>query len=143
VVEEALPNYWFFLTDPESYHFDELFRKEREVWDGVFGTAAQKYLAELKKGDRVIGYHTAPGKQAYGILEAVSAAYQNPELGEKNWVVDVRGVKKLLRPVSLAELKASPRLKQMKLFKMFRPIAVSPLTPAEYKEICRLGGDRG
>ncbi len=138
-----MPNHWFFLTDPESYHFDELFRKEREVWDGIFGTAAQKYLSEVKKGDRVIAYHTAPEKQAYAILEAVSAAYQNPEFREKNWVVDVRGVRKFSRPVPLTELKASPRLKQMKLFKMFRPIAVSPLTPAEYREICRLAGTRG
>ena len=134
-----MPNYWFFLTDPESYHLDELFQAKKTVWDGVFGTAAQKYLAEMKKGDRIIGYHTAPEKSAYAVLEAASDAYQNPELKEKNWVVDLRAVEKFARAVPLAELKSNAKLKQMKLFKMFRPIAVSPLTDAEFREICRLG----
>ena len=134
-----MPNYWFFLTDPESYHLDELFKAKKTMWDGVFGTAAQRYLAEIKKGDRIIGYHTAPEKSAYAVLEATSDAYQNPELKEKNWVVDLRAVERLTRAVPLAELKSSAKLKQMKLFKMFRPIAVSPLTDAEFREICRLG----
>ncbi len=135
-----MPQYWFFLSDPEDYHLRELFKKEKEVWDGVFGSVAQKYLAIIKKGDRIIGYHTAPEKSAYGVLEAVSDAYQNPESKEKNLVVDVRGVKEFKRAVPLAELKAHAQLKRMKLFGMFRPIAVSPLTPEEYNEICRLGG---
>jgi predicted RNA-binding protein with PUA-like domain len=133
-------NSWLFLSDPESYHFDQLFSKKTEVWDGVMGTAAQKYLGEIREGDRIIGYHTAPEKSVYAVLEAVSGPYQNPELKEKNFVVKVRGIAKLKRPVPLAELKAHPLLKQMKLFKMFRPIAVSPLTPDEYQEILRLGG---
>ena len=137
-----MPNYWFFLTDPESYHLDELFKAKKTMWDGVFGTAAQRYLGEIKKGDRIIGYHTAPEKSAYAVLVAASNAYQNPELKEKNWVVDLRAVEKFSRPVPLAELKANARLKQMKLFKMFRPIAVSPLTEAEFREIGQLGDRR-
>ena len=137
-----MPNYWFFLTDPETYHLDELFKKKAEVWDGVMGTAAQKYLSGIRKGDRIIGYHTAPEKSAYAVLEATSDPYQNPELKQKNLVVRVRGAIQFKRAVPLAELKANARLKQMKLFKMFRPIAVSPLTPGEYGEICRLGGVR-
>ncbi len=135
-----MPNFWFFLSDPEDYHLDELFKKKKEMWDGVFGSLAQKYLAEIKKGDYIVGYHTAPEKSAYAILEAASDAYQNPEIKEKNWVVDVRGVRKFKRPVPLTELKANRKLSGMKLFRMFRPIAVSPLTRAEYEEICRLGG---
>lgn len=137
-----MANYWFFLSDPESYHLDELFKSKITTWDGVFGTAAQRYLAEIRKGDRVIGYHTAPEKSAYAVLEAVSDGHQNPELKEKNWVVDIRAMEKFKRAVPLAELKANAKLKQMKLFKMFRPIAVSPLTAAEFAEICRLGGLR-
>ena len=131
--------YWFFLSDPEDYHLDELFKSKRDTWDGVFGNAAQRYLGEIRKGDLIIGYHTAPEKQVVATLEAASDAYQNPEIKDKNWVVDVKAVKKLVRPVPLAELKANPKLKGMKLFKMFRPIAVSPLTEAEYKEILRMG----
>lgn len=135
-----MPAYWFFLTDPADYSLDELFRKKREIWDGVFGTAAQKYLGQIRRGDRIIGYHTAPDKQARAVLEAVSDAYQNPERKEKNWVVDVRGVQKFPQPVPLATLKAHPKLRRMKLFQLVRPIAVSPLTEEEFAEICRLGG---
>lgn len=130
---------WFFLSDPDSYHYDDLFKKKRETWDGVLGSMAQKYIAEIKKGDRILGYHTAPEKIVYCELRALSAPYQNPELKEKNLVVDVAPVRKLKRPVALAELKANAKLKGMRLFKLFRPIAVSPLTPAEYREILRLG----
>ncbi len=133
--------YWLFLSDPEDYHLDQLFRAKKDMWDGVFGAAAQRFLADIKRGDRILGYHTAPEKQVVAVLEAASDAYQNPEIKDKkNWVVDVKAVEKLPRPVPLAELKANKKLAQMKLFKLFRPIAVSPLTEAEFKEICRLGG---
>jgi len=133
--------YWLFLSDPEDYHLDQLFRAKKDMWDGVFGAAAQRFLADMKRGDRILGYHTAPEKQVVAVLEAASDAYQNPEIKDKkNWVVDVKAVEKLPKPVPLAELKANKKLAQMKLFKLFRPIAVSPLTEAEFNEICRLGG---
>jgi predicted RNA-binding protein with PUA-like domain len=132
--------YWLFLSDPESYHFDQLFQKKQEMWDGVFGGVAQKYLGEIRKGDQIIGYHTAPEKQVVATLEAVSGAYQNPEIKDKkNWVVDLRPVQKLAHPVPLAALKANKQLAGMKLFKLVRPIAVSPLTEEEYREILRMG----
>ena len=133
-------SYWFFLSDPESYHFDRLFETKKDVWDGVNGSAAQRYIGEIRKGDSIIGYHTAPEKQVVATIEAISDPYQNPKLKDKkNWVVDVRAVAKLAHPVPLAALKANPKLSQMKLFKIFRPIAVSPLTEAEYAEILRMG----
>ena len=134
-----MTKHWLFLSDPESYHYDELFQKKREVWDGVYGSLAQKYIAQIRKGDRILGYHTAPEKSVYAELKAVSPPYQNPEEKEKNLVLDLAPVRKLNRPVPLAEVKKKPKLKGMKLFKFFRPIAVSPLTAAEYKEILRLG----
>ena len=132
--------YWFFLSDPESYHFDRLFETRRDVWDGVFGGVAQKYLGEIRRGDLVLGYNTTPEKQVVAQLEAGSDAFQNPEIKDKkNWVVEVKAVRKLARPVPLAELKASKKLAGMKLFHMMRPVAVSPLTKEEYDEILRLG----
>ena len=135
-----MPNYWIFLSGPADYHLDELFKKKKDIWDGIGGTVAQKYLSAVKKGDRIIGYHTAPGKCAYAVLEAASGPYQNPELKKKNLVIEIRGVEKLPKPVPLADMKASAILKQMKLFKMFRPISVTPLSPEEFQEILRLGG---
>ena len=135
--------YWFFLSDPEHYHLDTLFRARKDTWDGVFGTAAQKYLGEIRRGDRILGYHTAPEKQVVAVLEAAGDAYQNPEIKDKkNWVVDVKAVEKLPRPVPLAELKSNKKLAQMKLFKMIRPIAVSPLSEGEFHEIRRMGFEK-
>ena len=135
-----MPNYWIFLSDPDDYHLDKLFENKKDLWDGVRGTVAQKYISTMKKGDRIIGYHTAPGKCAYALLEAASAPFQNPLQKEKNWVLDVRAVKRFSTPVPLADMKANAKLTQMKLFKMFRPISVSPLTPEEFRELLRLGG---
>ncbi|MBI3404396.1 MAG: EVE domain-containing protein [Acidobacteria bacterium] len=140
ISEENMPNYWFFLSDPEDYHLDELFKKKKDVWDGVHGSMAQKYIGEMKKGDVIIGYHTAPEKSAYAVLEAVSDPYQNPEEKGKNWVLELRGVEKFKQPVPLADLKIHAKTKGMKLFKIFRPIAVSPLTPEEFAQICKMGG---
>ncbi len=137
-----MPNYWFFITDPDSYHLDEVFKKKSVVWDGVMSNIAQKHLSTLQKGDRIIGYHSAPQKAAYAVLEAVSSPYQNPELKDRNLVVDVCGIEKLKRPVALGEMKSSAKLKQMKLFKMFRPISITPLTAEEFREICRLGSPK-
>lgn len=145
-----MPQHWFFLTDPESYHLDALFRKEKDVWDGVHGANAQKYLAQIKKGDRILGYHTAPEKTVYAVLEAVSDSYPEKRIraarGSKRapsavWVVDVQGVRKLSRPVPLAELRADKKLAKMK-FLIIPRMAVSPLTPDEYQEILRLAGEK-
>ena len=138
-----MPQHWFFLSDPDSYHLDTLFRKENDVWDGVYGSNAQKHLAQIKKGDRILGYHTAPEKAVYAVLEAVSDSYPDPKEKEKTvWVVDVKGVRKLPRPVPLAELRADKKLAKMK-FLIIPRMAVSPITPAEYQEILRLAGENG
>jgi len=137
-----MANYWFFLTDPVTYHLDELFRKGRDVWDGVYGANAQKHLAQVKKGDRILGYHTAPEKSVYALLEAVSDAYPDPKEKDKTiYVADLKGVRKLPQGVPLQALRADPKLAQMK-FLIIPRMAVSPLTEAEYNEILRLGGEK-
>ena len=137
-----MAQYWFFLSDPDSYHLDELFRKGKDVWDGIHGANALKYLAQVKKGDRILGYHTSPEKAVYAVLEAVSDSYPDPKVKEKQLaVVDVKGVRKLSRPVPLAELRASKKLARMK-FLVIPRMAVSPLTSAEYEEILRLAGEK-
>ena len=138
-----MAQHWFFLSDPDSYHLDELFRKGNDVWDGIHGANALKHLAQVKKGDRILGYHTSPEKAVYAVLEAVSDSYPDPKVKEKQLaVVDVKGVRKLSRPVPLAELRASKKLAQMK-FLVIPRMAVSPLTPAEYEEILCLAGEKG
>ena len=136
-----MAQYWFFLTDPETYSLDQIFQKPQDVWDGVHGANAQRYLREIQKGDRILGYHTAPEKRVYALLEAVSDAYADPKEVEKTvWVADVKGVRKFARPVPLPELRENAKLAQMKFLRIAR-LAVSPLSAAEYKEILRMAGE--
>ena len=130
------------MSDPETYHLDELFRKGKDVWDGVYGANAQKHLAQIKKGDLILGYHTAPEKAVYALLEAISDAYPDPKEKEKAvYVVDVKGVRKLPKAVPLQDLRADKKLSEMP-FLIISRIAVSPLSAAEYQEILRLGGTK-
>src|SRR5579885_3023689 len=123
-----MPNYWFFLSDPLVYGFDLLFDKGKDVWDGVYGSHAQKYLSQVKKGDRIIGYHTAPQKAVYALLEAVSDAYPDPKEKVKTvYVADVKGLRKFAKAVPLQSLRDDTRLAEMK-FLIIPRMAVSPLT---------------
>jgi predicted RNA-binding protein with PUA-like domain len=134
--------YWFFASDPEGYHLDELFKKSSDVWDGIHGANALRNIAQITKGDRILGYHTAPEKSVYAILEAVSDSYPDPKQKEKKIaVVDVKAVRKLPRPVPLADLRANEKLAGMK-FLVIPRLSVSPVTPAEYEEILRMAGDK-
>jgi len=138
-----MAKYWFFLSDPLVYHLDRLFEKGQDVWDGVHGGNAQKHLAQIKRGDRILGYHTAPEKAVYAVLEAVSDAYPDPKEKDKVvYVVDVKGVRKFLNPAPLQALRADKALSEMK-FLVIPRLAVSPLTAAEYKEILHLAGGKG
>lgn len=130
---------WVFLSDPEDYHFDTLFQKKREVWDGVHGASAQKFLREsVRKGDMVICYHTSPEKKMYGLAEVLTGGYPDPNDPErKAFVVDLKPLSRFTRQIPLEELKANGVLSQMKFVKMGR-LAVSPVTEEEWKEIERL-----
>jgi predicted RNA-binding protein with PUA-like domain len=131
--------YWFFVSDPESYHFDTLFAEKRTVWDGVHGAVALKNLSRVKKGDAILGYHSAPLKAVYCELKAVSDGYQKDTPEGPAWVCDVAPVRKLREPVPLAALKANTKLANMTFVKIQR-VACSPAREAEYKEILRMGG---
>jgi predicted RNA-binding protein with PUA-like domain len=130
---------WFFLSDPEDYHLDDLFRTGRTVWDGVKGGLAQKYLREVRKGDLALCYHTAPEKRVYAIARVVTDPYPDPSDPEgKRVVVDVAPEEKLVRPIPLSELRAEPALQEMRYLKMAR-LSVSPVTPKEWRAILAMG----
>lgn len=130
---------WVFLSDPESYHFSRLFESKREVWDGVHGASAQKFLREsVRKGDLVLCYHTSPEKKMYGVAEVLTDGYPDPtDPARKAFVVDLKPVSRFEHQISLEELKANRVLSQMKFVKMGR-LAVSPVTAEEWKEVERL-----
>jgi predicted RNA-binding protein with PUA-like domain len=126
---------WLFKTEPSAYAYDQLERDGKTTWDGVKNPVARKYLAAVKKGDRVLVYHTGDEKAVIGIAKALSDGYPDPkQKDEKAAVVDLAPVQRLQRPVTLAELKQRPSLRDFPLVRLPR-LSVMPVSAAEWKEI--------
>lgn len=132
--------HWFFTADPTRYHWDTLFVKGKELWDGIQSTAAQRYLKQVRKGDHVVCYHGAPARSVYALASVASEPYPDPHrTGKQFLVVDLKAVQRLPRPVPVKELKLNRALRRMRF--LARPrLAVSPLTEQEYQEILRMAG---
>ena len=133
-----MTRYWAFLSDPDGYHYEALFARGREMWDGVHGIPAQFQLRQVSVGDLVLLYHTAPLKSVYGVGRVVRAPYPDAsdEKG-KRVVVDLEPVEKLPREVSLAELKADAVCAGIRFVRMAR-CAVTPMEPAQWKAVLAL-----
>ena len=135
-------NYWLFKTEPETFSWE--MQKQRgakgEPWTGVRNFAAAKNMKAMKKGDLGFFYHTGDEKQIVGIVEVIAEYKKDPtdETGRFG-LVDVKAVKDVPKPVTLAEVKADPKLKDMVLAREPR-LSVQAVTEAEWKHICKLGG---
>ncbi len=130
-----MANRWLFKTEPTVYSFQQLEKDNRTIWDGVKNNLALKHLSAVKKGDRILIYHTGDEKAAVGIAEALSGAYPDPgKKDPKLVVVDIGPVKSLPRPVSLAEIKAQPELAKFDLVRLPR-LSVMSVTEEQWKII--------
>ena len=126
---------WLFKEEPTHYSFDELTNETHTVWSGVKNPLAQKHLRSVKKGDRIFYYHTGDEKSVVGIARALGDAYPDPnDKTGKASVVDVAPVKKLPRPVTLAEIKADRRFADFPLVRISR-LSVMPVSDAEWERI--------
>lgn len=136
-----MSHYWFFASNPTYYHWDTLFVKGKDLWNGLRTQAAQRYLRQVRKGDRVICYHGAPERLVYALAQAASDAYSGPSLprSPRHYIIDLKAVQRLPRPLPLKELKINRTLRRMKFFGQPR-LAVTPLSEHEYQEILRLAG---
>lgn len=129
---------WLFKEEPANYSFDALVKDKRAVWSGVRNPLAQKHLRSVKKGDDIFYYHTGDEKSVVGIARAIGDAYLDPaDKAGKAAVVDVAPVKKLARPVTLAEIKADPAFKDFALVRISR-LSVMPVSDAEWRRIEKL-----
>lgn len=126
-------------SEPYVYSFDQLVADEKTAWTGVRNFEARNNLRAMKKGDLCLYYHSNEGKEIVGVARVVKTAYPDPTAKEGDWsAVDVAPVKKLAAPVSLATIKAHPRLSKMLLVKRSR-ISVVPVTDDELREVLALG----
>ncbi len=137
----ATRHYWIFTADPHHYHWDTLFVKGKEMWHGAGSKAdAIRALKQVRKGDRVLCYHSAPDRAFYSVAEVFRDPYPDPHDSEgKNLVADLRAYEKLPRQVTLAEMRGNKALRKVKFLKNVRLI-VSAITDIEYQEILRMAG---
>jgi predicted RNA-binding protein with PUA-like domain len=137
--------YWLLKTEPEEYSWDDLKKKgaKGDVWTGVRNFTARNHLKAMKKGDRAFIYHTGDEKQVVGIAEVVKESYPDPTDNKGVFLsVDVKADEPLTKPVTLAAVKADQKLADMALVKYSR-LSVQPVTDAEWKLVCRMGGLKG
>jgi predicted RNA-binding protein with PUA-like domain len=129
---------WLFKEEPSSYSFEELEKDKRTVWSGVKNPLAQKHLHAVKRGDLIFYYHTGDEKAVVGIAKALGDAYADPtDKSGKAAVVDVAPVRRLERPVTLAEIKADSSFAAFPLVRISR-LSVMPVSNAEWKRIEQL-----
>lgn len=133
-------NYWLVKSEPFKYSWDQFVKDGKTHWDGVRNYAARNNLKAMAKGDHVLFYHSNEGLAIVGIAEVVKTAYQDPTTDDTNWVVvDLKPLKAIPDPVTLADIKATPELKDMDLVRLGR-LSVGTVKPDEYKRILKMGG---
>jgi len=137
--------YWLVKSEPDVFSWDDQVKRgaKGEPWTGVRNYTARNHLNAMKKGDQAFFYHSGAERSIVGIVEVNREAYPDATDPKGAFVaVDVKAVKPLANPVLLSAIKAEPRLKGMALVKFSR-LSVQPVTAAEWKIVCHLGGVKG
>ena len=130
--------YWLMKSEPESYSWADLVRDGGTEWDGVRNNAARLHLKAMKQGDEAFLYHSMSDKAVVGIMRITREAQPDPK--DPDWVsVRVEPVNPLPRPVTLAEIKAEPRLSKMELIRQSR-LSVAPVRADEWRKILEMAG---
>lgn len=132
---------WLVKSEPSVYPFDQLVEEKKTAWDGVRNYEARNNLRAMKKGDLLLYYHSNEGKEIVGLAKVARTAYQDPKTDEDWSAVDVAPVKRLRKPVTLAQIKAHPTLSRMALVKKSR-ISVVPVTEEELALVLELAGTK-
>ena len=134
--------FWLLKTEPDHYSYADLERDGATVWDGVANNTALMHIRAMQPGDLALIYHTGDERQAVGLAEITSAPYPDPQAGDpKLVVVDLRPLRQLPQPVTLAAVKADPAFADFALVRQSR-LSVVPATDAQWARLLRMAGER-
>ena len=134
------PMYWLVKSEPDVWSWGDQVKKKVEKWDGVRNHQAAKNMRAMQLADQVFFYHSNIGKEIVGICEVVREAYPDPTDATGKFVcVDIRAIRPLPQPVSLASIKANPKLVDIALVRQSR-LSVMPISHKEWQEILRMAG---
>lgn len=137
---DATGSFWLVKSEPTTYGFDHLERDGRTVWDGIRNNQAALYLKSMRIGDEVFFYHSQVGLAVVGIARITREAFPDPTDAAGRFVaVELAPDRRLPQPVSLAQMKSTPELAGMAMFRQFR-LSVCPVTREERDVILALGG---
>jgi predicted RNA-binding protein with PUA-like domain len=129
--------YWLMKSEPGSYSWDDLVRDGGTMWDGVRNNAARLHLRAMKSGDEALFYHSMDERAVVGVMRVTGSG--QPDGDDGSWVkVPVKPVGPLAKPVTLAEIKAEPRLAKMELIRQSR-LSVAPVRDEEWQLILEMG----
>ncbi|MDP2619433.1 MAG: EVE domain-containing protein [Hyphomicrobiales bacterium] len=137
--------HWLFKSEPGAWSWDDQVAAGRTgtEWDGVRNYQARNSMQAMKKGDRGFFYHSVGEKSIVGIVEVIAEAHRDSTTEDERWsCVDLAAVKALPKPVTLADVKAAPRLARMVLVNNSR-LSVQPVSDDEWAIICAMGGLEG
>lgn len=133
-------NYWLVKSEPVKYAWDQLVKDGKTFWNGVRNYQAANNLKAMKKGDQAFFYHSNEGLAVVGICEIAKEYYpDHTDESGKFGMVDVKPLRPFKNPVTLAAIKAEPELADIALIRQSR-LSVMPITAAQWKLICKMGG---
>ena len=134
--------YWLFKSEPENWSWDQQVAagEKGTEWDHVRSYQARNNMVAMRKGELGFFYTSMEGKSIVGIVKVAAEAHPDSTDEDGKWsCVDVAAVMPMPKPVTLARVKAEPKLKDMALVKLSR-LSVQPVTPEEWAAICKMGG---
>ncbi len=139
---DRLMAYWLFKSEPSTWSWDDQVAKgdTGEEWDGVRNYQARNNMRQMEIGDRGFFYHSQKEKAVVGIVEVCATVHPDSTTDDPRWeCVDIRAVRPFETPVTLGDIKEMPTLADMVLVNNTR-LSVQPVTEAEWKTICEMGG---
>jgi predicted RNA-binding protein with PUA-like domain len=131
-------NYWLLKSEPTVYSFDRLQTEKKAVWDGVRNVEARSNLRKMKVGDVCFFYHSNEGKAVVGLAKVTREAFQDPTTKDDWSAVEIAPIAPMEKEVTLAQMKADPKLAQMAVVRRSR-LSVSSVTAAELAHVLALG----
>jgi len=134
--------YWLFKSEPSSWSWDDQVAagEKGTSWNGVRNHTARRHLLAMKPGEEGFFYHSGEGKAAVGVVAVTRPYYPDPtDESGRFGMVDLKALRPLPRPVTLAAIKAEPRLAEMALVRYAR-LSVQPVTEEEWRIVCEMGG---
>lgn len=130
--------FWLMRSEPETYGWDDLVRDGETEWDGVRNPTARIFLRQMAPGDQAIFYHSGKQKACAGVM-AITRAWR-PDGEKGDWAsVAVKPVAPLPHPVTLAEIKAEPRLTSLEVLRQSR-LSVTPVRDEEWAVLMEMAG---